>query len=110
QMKMKAVIQVKRYLFDEDVDKLTEEVNHPFFTGASYTFLKIEINGLHIDYNRSFDIVENSLLMFNGPSHYMWFEDNINCVGLVINNIFLEENQIDIEQFLTRWKKELDDK
>src|SRR5699024_3235911 len=31
QMKMKAVIQVKRYLFDEDVDKLTEEVNHPFF-------------------------------------------------------------------------------
>lgn len=110
QMKTEAVSKVKRYLFDEDVDEMTEMVNHPFFAGSSYTFLKVEMNGLHIDYNKSFSIVENSLLMFNSPSHYIWFEDNINCFGLVINNIFLEENQINIEQFLTKWKNELDDK
>lgn len=100
---------VQKYLFNEGWNEPIEMAAHPFLTGSSYTFVKVEINGLYNDYKEQFAAIEESLATMNSPVHSMWFEDNSNCFGLVINNIFLEDNQVNLEQFLREWKDELDD-
>ncbi|WP_052000359.1 helix-turn-helix transcriptional regulator [Gracilibacillus boraciitolerans] len=57
------------------------------------------------DCQSCFAIIESALLTLEGQEHYVWFEDNVNCFGLVINDLFLRANNVTFEQFLTEQYK-----
>ncbi|WP_058306618.1 response regulator transcription factor [Gracilibacillus massiliensis] len=99
QDKMEAMTEMKKIIFDESCKK-DKNYQHPFFSAETYTFLKAEFNSMGIDYQSCFTAIENELLTLEGQEHYIWFEDNVNCFGLVINDLFLKANKLTLEQFL----------
>ncbi|SHM98955.1 response regulator transcription factor [Gracilibacillus kekensis] len=101
QDKIEVMTEVKKILFDESCNK-NKNYHHPFFSGETYTFVKAEFNSMDIDYQSCFTAIEKELLTLKGQEHYVWFEDNVNCFGLVINNHFLKANNLTFRQFLTQ--------
>ncbi|SFL52291.1 two component transcriptional regulator, AraC family [Gracilibacillus orientalis] len=104
--KMETVSEIKKLLLCDKECNLSTEWDHPFLDGKHYTFIKIEINGLNMDYQLNFEKLENALLEMDGQNHFMCFEDNINCFGLVINDKFLTANHKTIDQFLEEWYRQ----
>ncbi|MGP4041458.1 response regulator transcription factor [Gracilibacillus sp. D59] len=101
--KMEAISELKTLLLCDKECHLSNEREHPFFEGAEYRFIKVEINGLNMDYQQCFEKLESVLLTFNAQNHFMCFEDNINCFGLIINDKFLTTNHLNIDEFLGNW-------
>ncbi|UOQ48385.1 response regulator [Gracilibacillus caseinilyticus] len=76
---------------------------HPFFSENTYTYMKVEINGLHVDYHQCFKTMEQSLQKMKADQHFILFEEKMNCLGLVINDRFLSENNLHLNNFLSDW-------
>ncbi len=106
--KMEAISELKKLFLCDKECNLSDEWDHPFFDGSDYTFIKVEINGLNIDYQQCFKKLENALLTLEAQNHFMCFEDNTNCFGLVINDKFLTANNQHIDQFLDEWYRKAD--
>ncbi|MFD2657414.1 response regulator transcription factor [Gracilibacillus thailandensis] len=106
--KMETVSELKKFLLCDKECNLSNEWQHPFLEETAYTFIKVELNGLNIDYQESFEQLENVLLSMEAQNHFICFEDNINCFGLVINNKFLSANNQTLDQFLDEWYRHAD--
>ncbi|UOQ85102.1 response regulator transcription factor [Gracilibacillus salinarum] len=81
-------------------DLCEHKAKHPFFAAHSYTYVKVEMNGLNIDYQYYFEQMEQALQELKASNHYILFEEKMNCFGLIINDRFLTENNLSLHPFL----------
>ena len=105
--KMEAVSIVKNYLMEEPEINNVREIEHPIMGAKEYTFLKVEVNGLDLDYPHVEAEIEKQLEAYHSLEKIAFYEDGIGYYCVVLTDHFLSSNNLTLEKFIGQLQKQL---
>lgn len=108
--KMEAVSIVRNYLMEEPESTTLNTIEHPISQANEFTFLKIEINGLDLDYPFIETEIEKELNEFYSLDKIAFYEDGIGYYCLVLTDQFLLSNNLSMKEFLKKFQLNLTNK
>src|SRR5690606_21507328 len=87
--KMEAVSIIRNYLMEEPDSILLKTMEHPIVQAKEFTFLKIEVNGLELDYPYIETEIEKQLNEYYSLEKIAFYEGGIGYYCLVLTDQFL---------------------
>lgn len=105
--KMEAVSIIRNYLMEEPDPILLKTMEHPIVQAKEFTFLKIEVNGLELDYPYIETEIEKQLNEYYSLEKIAFYEDGIGYYCLVLTDQFLISNSLSLEDFIKQLQLKL---
>ncbi|MFC4388764.1 response regulator [Gracilibacillus marinus] len=96
---------IKSLLADDIEMSKIKNMEHPILHANKYTFVKIEANGMYLDYPTMEQVMDE--ILTQGERDYITFYENgIGCYCVVITDLFLSKNEYTLERYFMEVDKE----
>ncbi|KAB8131024.1 response regulator [Gracilibacillus oryzae] len=98
---------IKKYLSEEINQSISARTPHPILNSKQFTFAKIEVNGMELDYPQLGPRIEKILNQYKGVETIAFYEDGIGYYCIVVTDQFLELNQLTLYIFLHKIESQI---
>lgn len=98
---------IRPFLADDVEMSKIKHMEHPILHANEYTFAKIEVNGMYLDYPSLEHSIENIVFRDEGAEYVTFYEDGIGCYCLVVTDLFLTKNQYTLQEYFMEVDREL---
>ncbi|SER50635.1 two-component system, response regulator YesN [Gracilibacillus ureilyticus] len=98
---------IKKFLSDEMEFAESMSISHPIMHSNQFTFAKIEVNGLDLDYAEIEMSIEGILNEYRGTEMIAFYDEAIGYYCIVVTDKFIDVNKLNLFGFLEGLEKQI---